>query len=87
MPSLPRPRKIPRRIDGGSENTINTNPKDVYRRQYFEIFDNAIGCLDKRLTAQSNIILKAVESCLLAGFARARFTKGGSCTYSFALHG
>uniref|UniRef100_A0A1X7UPW5 Uncharacterized protein n=1 Tax=Amphimedon queenslandica TaxID=400682 RepID=A0A1X7UPW5_AMPQE len=39
QPTLPRQRKIPRRIDDGSKNHTFSSPTEFFRSQYFEVSD------------------------------------------------
>jgi hypothetical protein len=46
--SLPRPHKLPRRFDSGTQNHEFNSPKDKMRVLYFACFDNIIGGIEAR---------------------------------------
>ena len=58
QPTLPRQRKIPRRIDNGSENHIFSSPKEFFHCQYFEVLDVLKGELSRRFDQPTFAILK-----------------------------
>lgn len=53
-PSLPRIRKVPRRLDDGSSGHVYSSPKDRYRHVYFEALDLASEEVNRRFE-QSDI--------------------------------
>lgn len=53
-PVLPRPKKVPRRLDEGSVSYNFNSAEEFYRPQFFQILDQAISSLDSRF--QANVI-------------------------------
>lgn len=48
-PYLPRPRRAPRRYDGGAHPHLFDSPKTRYRHAYYEVLDLAIGEIERRM--------------------------------------
>ena len=46
--TLPRRRKLPKKLDDGSEGILFRNPKDYYRKSYFEAIDFIISSIQER---------------------------------------
>ncbi|XP_063747545.1 zinc finger MYM-type protein 1-like [Eleginops maclovinus] len=64
-PAVPRPRKIPRRLeDGGLPHCFQT-PETMYRQQFFEIMDTASTCLDCRFSPSVFERMQDVEDFLI----------------------
>lgn len=63
-PKLPKARKIPRRIDSGAPPAAFTDPKDYYRKIYFELTDIVIRCLETRFSQNVMVHFKEMESFL-----------------------
>ena len=64
-PRLPRPRKIPRRLDEGAATHQYQNPKARYRHAYFEILELAAGEVEKRFDQADLNTIKEIEVLLL----------------------
>lgn len=60
QPTLPRQRKIPRRIDNGSENHTSS-PKEFFHCRYFEVLDVLKGELTRRFDQPTFAILREME--------------------------
>jgi hypothetical protein len=63
-PALPRPRRIPRRVDHGSSSPQHEDQcvEDIYRRLYFTSVDAAISCLSSRFQNPSFQLAHTIES-------------------------
>ena len=64
-PVLPRPRRVPRRFDEGTQPHRYTSPEEKCRQAYFEAFDNAGGEVEKRFDQSDLAFVCVVESLLL----------------------
>jgi hypothetical protein len=64
-PKVPRKKKIPRRIDQGSETTNHQTPRDYFRQQYYEVIDILIIQLKQRLDQKGLMILSDIEQLLI----------------------
>ena len=64
-PALPRKRRIPRRIDSGSEGHSFSLPEEYFRSQYFEALDVVINELECRFDQEDLKLLKEVENLLI----------------------
>ena len=72
QPSLPRKRKVPRRIDDGSGDSYSSETvEEYYRLQYFEAVDLAVESIKDRFDQPGYAIYRHLEELLL---------KGASCT-------
>jgi hypothetical protein len=49
---LPRPKRLPKRLDEGSATTTFDKPEDYFRTIYFNILDEATGCIENRFTCK-----------------------------------
>ena len=47
-PTLPRRRKLPKKLDEGSKGILFQNPKYYYRKSYFEAIDFIISSIHER---------------------------------------
>uniref|UniRef100_A0A1X7TS41 Uncharacterized protein n=1 Tax=Amphimedon queenslandica TaxID=400682 RepID=A0A1X7TS41_AMPQE len=65
QPTLPRQRKIPRRIDDWSKNHTFFSPKEFFRGQYFEVLDVLKGELIRRFDQPTFAILREMEKILI----------------------
>lgn len=63
--SVPRNRKAPRRFDAGSEAHQWTNPKDYFRKQYYEVIDLMQNEIKRRFDKNSFQKLILVEKIIL----------------------
>lgn len=68
-PTLPRRRKVPRRIDEGSTPTFHEKVEDYYRVIYFEALDLAISCIESRFDQPGYKTYGKVETLLLKAAA------------------
>lgn len=64
-PSLPRPRKMPRRLDDGAASHQYQNPKERYRHSYFETLELAVGEVERRFDQADLITIQEIEVLLL----------------------
>ena len=64
-PILPRYRKIPRRLDDGSQPHRFASPKDRYRHAYFEALDQTCGEIERRFDQSDLSLVLKIESLLL----------------------
>jgi len=64
-PVLPRPLRIPRRLDGGAEPHHDQACKDLYRRIYFNTLDAAICCLKDRFQSKAFNLARDIESAVI----------------------
>ena len=65
-PKLPRPKRIPRRIDDGVDNYQHITPRDYYKQQYFEVLDILLSEIQQRLNQTSLNILSEIEDILIS---------------------
>jgi len=78
-PTVPRPRKIPRRLeDGGAPPHSFQTPEAMYRQQYFEIMDTASTSLDCRFSPSAFKHMQNVEDFV---------TGKGDCKSIVQFHG
>ena len=64
-PTLPRQRRIPRRIDDGASNHHFATPQEYYRKQYFEVLDLLAAELERRFDQNSFKTLQEIERVLV----------------------
>lgn len=64
-PVLPRYRKIPRRLDDGSQPHRFASPKDRYRHAYFEALEQTCGEIERRFDQSDLSVVLKIESLLL----------------------
>lgn len=64
-PALPRPKKIPKRIDEGSDQHTYEGPKQLYRHWYFETIDTTVNCLESRFDVKVKSFLKHCEQFII----------------------
>jgi hypothetical protein len=66
-PVLPRPRRIPRRIDHGSSHSQHADDRveDFYRRLYFATIDLACSCLTNRFKSPAFQMARNIESLMI----------------------
>lgn len=62
-PTLPRARKVPRRLDPeGANPHVDRSTEDFYRRIYFATIDAALGCLASRFDSEAFNLVCSLES-------------------------
>ena len=72
LPVLPRKRKAPQRFEvGSSEGSHSATVEDHYRRQYFEVLDNAIESISDRFDQPGYRMYRNLE-CLLVNAANGK---------------
>lgn len=72
FPVLPRKRKAPQRFEvGSSEGSHSATVEDHYRRQYFEVLDNAIESISDRFDQPGYRMYRNLE-CLLVNAANGK---------------
>jgi hypothetical protein len=64
-PALPRQRKIPKRLDGGSQQHQYGSPDEHYRQLYYEMIDGVIMTLNEHLEVETLNRLKQIEKFVL----------------------
>ena len=64
-PTLPRVRRLPKRLDDGSNPHVFSTPADYYRKMYFEVIDLLLQELSRRFDQASLAVPLAVEKMLL----------------------
>ena len=64
-PTLPRPRKLPCRIDDGAPSHQPMTPKDMYRQKYFEALDIVSEEIKRRFDQRDIKIVVEMEQLLL----------------------
>ena len=64
-PTLPRKRKVPRRIDDGSTAYHHLTPRDFYRQKYFEVIDVVIEEISRRFNQTDLAIADDMERLLI----------------------
>lgn len=65
MPTLPRQRKVSRRIDHGSIDHTFLSTEEYFRQQYFEALDITICQLDQRFDQKDLKVLEEIEKLLI----------------------
>lgn len=65
-PKLTRPLKAPKRLDDGAPPTVFNDPKDCYRRTYFEVVDTVANCFEVRFSQIAINHFRQIEECLLS---------------------
>ena len=69
-PTLPRQRRLPRRIDDGTPAHVFESPKSYFKKQNFEVFDLVIGQLKHRFHQERGMPVAAVMEKLLLDAAQ-----------------
>ena len=64
-PTLPRKRKMPKRFDEVAFHHFYETPKDLYRRTYFEAYDNVIQGIKKRFQQKDFLIYRNIQDIFL----------------------
>ena len=64
-PALPRKRKVPLRIDSGSEGHSFSLPEEYFRCQYFEALEVVVNELNRRFDQEDLKVLKEIENLLI----------------------
>lgn len=64
-PALPRVRRVPKKIDDGSEVHKFSSAEDYYRKQFFEIIDNTISSLKERFDKATTSFFDKIENFLI----------------------
>ncbi|XP_031781362.1 zinc finger MYM-type protein 1-like [Nasonia vitripennis] len=67
-PCLKRPRKIPKRIDSGSQSHVFSNVQDHYVKLYYEVIDQTMMSLNTRFENDTMKLLNKFEN-FVTGFA------------------
>ena len=68
-PTLPRHRRIPRRIDDGiADNEQYSSVEAYFRRSYYNMLDILISEIQERFSENTYSVLSSVESLLLELF-------------------
>ena len=64
-PTLPRKRKMSKRFDEFASHHFYETPKDLYRRTYFEAYDNVIQGIKKRFQQKDFLIYRNIQDIFL----------------------
>ena len=64
-PTLPRKRKMPKRFDEFASHHFYETPKYLYRRAYFEAYDNVIQGIEMRFQQKVFLIYKNIQDIFL----------------------
>ena len=64
-PTLPRKRKMSKRLDEVASHHFYETPKDLYRRTYFEAYDNVIQEIEKRFQQKVFLIHRNIQVIFL----------------------
>lgn len=69
-PTLPRQRKIPKRLDhaGNETSHVFVTAKDYYRQRFYETYDLVINELNRRFCKQTLTMLGEIEKLLISAF-------------------
>ena len=73
-PSLPRQRRLPKRLDDGATAHAFKCPKELYRQQFFSVFDTLISEIQRRFN-QTSLRIPASLEALLLGAANSERTE------------
>ena len=65
-PTLPRRRKLLKNLDEGSEGILFQNPKDCYRKSYFEAISIIISSIQERFDQPGYRMYKNIGSLIIA---------------------
>ena len=83
-PSLPRQRRIPRRLDeGSSEHEYPATPKDYFRRIYFEALDLIINCITDRFDQPGFRVYRNIEQLILKAAKNEDYGEEFDCIVGF----
>ena len=69
QPSLPRKRRMPRRLDDGSSGSFSGTVEEHYRLQYYEAIDLAVASIKDRFDQPGYAMYCNLEGVLLKGAA------------------
>ena len=75
QPSLPRKRKVPRRIDDGNGGASFSETVEDHYRQYFEVLDLAVVSIRDRFDQPGYTVYCKLEELLLKGAAGSDFSE------------
>ena len=76
QPSLPRKRRVPRRIDdGATRGHFSETVEEHYRLQYFEAIDLAVASIKDRFDQPGYAIYRNLEELLIKGAAGSDFSE------------
>ena len=64
--TLPRRRKLPKKLEEGSEGILFQNPKDYYQKSYFEAIDFIISSIQERFNQPGYRMYNNIESLIIA---------------------
>ena len=80
-PSLPRKRKMPRRIEtGASSGDFHTTPEDCYHQIYYEVLDFVIQAVTDRFDQAGYQVHCKLQELFLKACARVKSMKNDSCS-------
>ena len=64
-PTIPRQRKLPKRLDDGANPHVYLTPKDRFRHKYFETLELAVGEIERRFNQEDIGVINSLESFLI----------------------
>ena len=84
-PELPRPRKVPRRLDKSSNAFFHAEAKDNYRHLYYEVLDSETSGLSDRLDPDATAVhLTNIDNFL---FGKRKDSDNNARTYEDDVNG
>ena len=64
-PTLPRIRRVPRRLDEGSQGHLFASAEEYYQHQYLQLVDAAKAAIDNRFASETWNFLSSAQSALV----------------------
>jgi len=64
-PTIPRQRKLPKRLGDGANPDVCLTPKDRFRHKYFETLELAVGEIERRFNQEDIGVINSLESFLI----------------------
>jgi hypothetical protein len=67
-PSVPRPRKLPQRLDGPAATFCPISTEEYFRVQYWGVLDQAMESISSRFSGKGYKIIQALENAVVMAF-------------------
>ena len=64
-PTVPRQKRVPRRLDDGAEGHHYASPHDYFKQQYYEVLDLMLNEIDRRFDQPTFMILRDIEKLIV----------------------
>ena len=64
-PTLPRQKRIPRRLDDGASNHVYSSPKEYYQQQYYQVLDVLTEEMTRRFDQPTFTLLREMENLVI----------------------